>query len=87
MPGSPNGQLIQALARPTVVGQAVVEVGVVGLALQARQQPLDGRGHVAEHAEVDAAAPAQALRPQVHLGDASVGRVELPVREVGAEHQ
>ena len=77
--GAPGGQIVQVLACLVTVGQAAVEVHAVGLRFQTRQQRLDGCAHVARHAEVDAAAPAQALRPQVHLRDPDVRRVGLAV--------
>jgi hypothetical protein len=62
-------------------------VRTIGFRLQHRQEGGDGRANVADDTQIDPAPVAQALGPQVDLRDTGVLRVELPVGEVGAQHQ
>ncbi len=62
------------------------EEAAVRLAGQARQQRLDGLADVSCNAQVQRGTPAQCLWVAVDLDNFCVGRVELAIREVGAEH-
>ena len=62
-------------------------MGAVGFRRQPWQQRVDRDAHVAHHAKIDRAAAAEVLGAQVDLCDLGVARVELPVGEVGAQHE
>src|ERR1700729_4668821 len=43
--------------------------------------------HVADYAEIKPATAAQILAANVDLRDLGLGRIELPIREISAEHE
>ena len=61
----------------------------VALLVEQRQQRLERRADVADDAEIDGGAAADVLRPDIDLRDADACslRIELPIGEIGAEHQ
>ena len=82
------GQLVEIGARLAVVGAAPrrgTSRSVFGFSL--RQQGRDRGADVADHAQIERAAVAEALRPDVDLRDPAPLGIELPVGEVGAEQQ
>src|SRR3954469_359747 len=80
------GKRVQPFARLLVVRDRIVEMPAPNLGLQQWQQRLDGELDVADEAEIDLAAPAEIFRSDVDLRYLAVGREELLVREIGAEH-
>ena len=81
------GQLVELVAGLAVVLDGVLEVLAVGGRLQQREQCPDGVADVADETEVEGHATTEVLTAQVDLDEGRALRVELAVREVGAEHQ
>ena len=82
-----HGELVKVLAGALVVLDRLLEVGAALVLLQHRQQRPHGLGHVPEERQVQRRALAQLLTAHVDLDDLRVLRVELPIREVRAEHE
>ena len=87
--GRADGEIVERLARLGVVLLRLGEMRAVALLLEQRQQRRERRAHVADHAEIDRRAAADVLRPDIDLrdADAAPSRIELPIGEIGPEHQ
>ena len=81
------GESIQVMPRRPIVAERSVEVIAVRLLGNQGIQRLEGGLDVAEHAELERTAIAERLGAQVDLGDARVLGEELPIREIGAQHE
>ena len=86
-PGVPLASSSRPCARLLVMRDAVVEMAPVGLCRQLRQQRRERGADVADEAEIEFAAAAEVLGPDVDLRDLGVGRQELLVGKIGPEHQ
>ena len=85
--GRALGEFVESRAGFLVMRAAGVEMLAVALRLELRQQRLDGGADVTDDAEVELAAAAEILRPDIDLGDFGVGRQKLLVGKIGPQHQ
>ena len=82
-----TGERVEPLPSPRVVGPHPLQVPAVGF----RGEPGNKRGHRVPHGpderDVDTGPATDVLAPHIDLNDREIrGRVELPIREVGPEH-
>src|SRR5580693_849970 len=84
-----TSKLIEPFARFAIVLACPVEMSNVSVPLEAWQERVDGRAHVADHGEIDRCAAPDGLRLQIDLGDPDprTARIELPIGEVRPEHE
>ena len=82
-----GSEFVESVARPAVIGKAVVQVRGILSRLQPGQQRLDRRADITDHAEIEPGAAAKVLGPQIDLRDLGVGRVELAIWEIGSQHE
>jgi hypothetical protein len=64
----------------------ILEEAPVGLALELRHQRLQGRLHIADQTELQRRALAQRGAAPVDLHHVAMRRIEVAIREIGAEH-
>ena len=81
------GELVEVLARLLVMGERAIEELAVGPLLELGQQRRHRGADIADDAQRQVAAIAEALRPDVDLHDPGALGIELAVGEVGAEQQ
>src|SRR5581483_3888754 len=81
------GDLCLPLGPPLVAVSRLLQMSPIGLRLQHRQEYVEGRADVADRAVIDLRTPADVAPDAVDLDDGLPLRVEVLVREVGAQHQ
>src|SRR5262245_10306398 len=82
-------KLVEAFASLAVMLARLIEMFVVALGLQPRQQRCYGCAYIPHDADIDWRPPPDHLAAVVDLGDsrATTPRIELPVGEIGPQHQ
>src|ERR1700692_2713238 len=81
-------KVVKVFARVLIMMTRIIEMRLIDLLVETRQQRSDRRGDIAHEAQLDRRAAAQVLGSDIDLRDvhAALG-IELSVREVSAEHQ
>ena len=85
--GHADRELVEALAGIAVMRLRLGQERVAGFLGELRQQQRERAGDVADEAEIEARAAAQILGAQIDLRHLGVGRVELPIGKIRAQHQ
>ena len=86
-PGLADRELVEGLARLTIMRLRFGQESGVALLRDLRQQRRERAGDVADEAEIEPGAAAEVLAAQIDLRDLGLGRVELPIGEIRAQHQ
>jgi hypothetical protein len=80
-------QVVQFLARLTIVFERCIEMSPPRLLLDPRKKGAQRLRDASHDSQVDVATASQLLHPDIDLHDARLLRIELLVREVSPQHQ
>src|SRR5580698_8320643 len=82
-----NGEVIEALARFTIVAQAFVKEGLVRFSLKQRYECVERVFHISDQAQIDWGSPSNLFAKPIYLNDLRVLWIKLLVREIRSQHQ
>src|SRR4029077_18261427 len=85
--GTACREIVELLARGLIVTKRLVQKGAIALLAQARKQRRNRTPNIADQSHRKRRTIAKFFAADVYLHDLCVSWIELPVREIGAQHQ